>query len=281
MLIYESQPNRVYPSMARAICLSHYNAYEFSSQYHFYDEKNWEKAYESTLSHQSNTLKSLPRTKSEKINKVFLSRQIHLDNIDAIFGLFRGEFLDGYKKSNDYAFSIIDSPLEQVSNLYSYLTFMIDKIKENQPGVQKLAQQNLLVAGKFDYFDKYNGLTIHFQRLFPTYEKYIDFIIEIKGDFKNFWIQDYGIKWCFSNHFLRCTYLSKHLDFVGIMSDEKLLKKSLKVIANDMNYKNIGLVGYKVPRYLIKNSYRRKDLTKIFQNEIDYFNEKLKILNGT
>ena len=279
MFIYQSQPNRVYPSFATTMVKTYYNIYEFSSQYHFYTEEDWKKAAKLRISHQKNELKHIPRSKEDNINDIFLMRQIHSKSIYAIYGLFRSEFLDNFKTKNDYACSIIDDPIEQISNLYSYINFATKRVEELNKALSH-TKHNLLVGGTFDYFDKYNYLSIYFREMFPTFEKYIDFIIDIKGDFKNFWMENFDIKWCFSNHFLHCSMLSKELDFIGIMSNENLLNKSLKKIAQDNNFKNMKLENYKIPPYLIKNTYRRKDLIKIFQNDIDFYNEKLKILNG-
>jgi len=267
--------------MATTMAKAYYNTYEFSSQFYFYTKEDWERAFELRMSLQNDKLARVPYSKDDKIVEIFVSRQIHSKYIYAVYGLFRSEFLDNYKTKNDYACSIIDDPIEQISNLYSYITFATKKIEDLKKTLsEKGAEKNLLVGGSYDFFDKYNHLTIDFRNKFPTFEKYIDLIIDIKGDFKNFWMENFGVKWTFSNHFLHCSMLSKELDFIGIMSSEKLLNKSLKKIATDNNFKDIKLENYKIPPYLIKNTYRRKELIKIFQNDIDFYNEKLKILNG-
>jgi len=277
MLIYQSQPNRAYPSIAKTFVSYYYNSYEFSSQFKFKNNDQKEEAFKLNICHQNPKVEKLFRRKTDKyFNLGYLTREISSDEIYFTYGLFRSEFID--KQPGDIIFTVIDHPINQVQNLYFYMKYIL---KEVEKLMKEIKDRNIIAIGMVsDFYKKYNEISLNLIKKYPSVESWIDYIIDIKGDFSNDWQQiDGKVEACYSDFFTRCSFLSDKIDLYGIMDTKKNLDLSLKKLSDILNVKSIELEDYRVPRYINNINYRNNELKRIFEKDIDFFELKVKELH--
>lgn len=147
MIIYQAQPNRVFPTLMpfhkkniNPVC------YEFSTQFKFTNENDLKYMSENKFIYY-NSDSSLPRSIDDaNFNPISIRFKSYHDRpninenntIDYAFGLFSSNFIN--KKDGDISFTIIDHPINQLLNIFYYVKYNIlseEEIKESEDLLKK------------------------------------------------------------------------------------------------------------------------------------------------
>jgi hypothetical protein len=138
MNIYQAQPNRAFPCILPFISLANKEpiGYEFSTQFSF----NTKEAHESLSSKnyiQYDYEKTPPRyLNEESFNPILirLKNKNQIENIkfneeiDYLHGLYETKYFK--KKEDDFSFTIIDHPVNQIINIFYYIKYQITSKEE-------------------------------------------------------------------------------------------------------------------------------------------------------
>jgi hypothetical protein len=194
----------------------------------------------------------------------------HLEDVefDIVYGVFSPSFIKRDKKSNDIYFTMLEHPVQNIYNIWSYYNFAI--------------QKTFTKISSIEEYDKKNRWILNFIQKFPKQEDFIDFIIE----HKQCRIDNYGLEFKSADYITDNT-LYKNFDFIGVYDSEDLTIKSLKHLEDLFK---INIIDSLEPRFFNKSSlaisrfeelnlYRKKDMIRVFKENIDYYNlQKEKLL---
>lgn len=137
MIIYQAQPNRAYPSMLTYLKndgdpLS----YEFSTQFNFSNLEDHNYMYSNNLIQYSYKERPARNINDETFNPICLrlKNKSQLDLLDKTkdFDYFYGIYDQDYliKNPNDFSFTMIDHPINQVLNIFYYIKYQINSEEE-------------------------------------------------------------------------------------------------------------------------------------------------------
>jgi len=338
MNIYQAQPNRAFPSVLGFVNSNRETiGYEFSTQFAFNNEEDHN--YLSSNNYiQYKPLESPPRKLNEdSVNPILvrLKNENQLNNltlnedIDYLHGLYETKYFK--KDDKDFSFTIIDHPVNQIINIFTYVKYQINSQEEldayayllnksDDELIEEMKKYNLDLntfefpgldpdAFNFKYtknfFLKYHSLknkneeeTV--QAFKDFYGKYYIYMLINSSCMKNInskeeWVDYFlsnptlkdlisykNMKFTYPSTFIHAKDLDKNHNFYGIMDTRKNLIKSLHCISNLSNNMFFALN----PQFPIKSpmddfDYRKKEITDILAEDIEFFEEKKKILNDS
>lgn len=176
------------------------------------------------------------------------------DNYELIYGILDVERV--YKEPGDYIFSTIMHPIDKVYENYYYIWHILNvKGLHNIPGHDAKYFRDLLIA----------------QGGGDTLEHFIDVFIEYKGLIKFFG----NSTWCRSAAIQTAT-ADGSCDFVGVVDNPINILKTFRFLNSKFGVElqiSDALPRYKkIEEYCSQNTYRRRELEKIFERELyDYY----------
>ena len=132
MIIHQSQPNRAYPSIVSFLKKEGEPlAYEFSTQFVFNNKEDQDYMRSNNLI-QFNYNDTIIRNLEDPLinpaslrlkNRLQLKSLKNNENIDYFFGLYDTRYFS--KKSDDFSFTIIDHPINQLLIMFHYIKYQI------------------------------------------------------------------------------------------------------------------------------------------------------------
>jgi hypothetical protein len=338
MNIYQAQPNRAFPSVLAFVNSNRETiGYEFSTQFVFNNEEDHNYLFSNNYI-QYKPSESPPRKLNEdSVNPILvrLKNENQLNNltlnedIDYLHGLYETKYFK--KDDKDFSFTIIDHPVNQIINIFTYIKYQINSQEEldayayllnksDNELIEEMKKYNLDLntfefpgldpdAFNFKYtknfFLKYHSLknkneeeTV--QAFKDFYGKYYIYMLINSSCMKNInskeeWVDYFlsnptlkdlisykNMKFTYPSTFIHAKDLDKNHNFYGIMDTRKNLIKSLHCISNLSNNMFFALN----PQFPIKSpmddfDYRKKEITDILAEDIEFFEEKKKILNDS
>jgi hypothetical protein len=132
MIIHQSQPNRAYPSILSFLKKDHEPlAYEFSTQFIFNNKEDQDYMRSNNLIQFNYNDPIIRNLEDPSINptclrvknKSQLNSLKNNENIDYFFGLYDTSYFS--KGSDDFSFTIIDHPINQLLNMFHYVKYQI------------------------------------------------------------------------------------------------------------------------------------------------------------
>lgn len=160
MTVYQAQPNRVFP------CLrsfkkdnTHHIGYEFSAPIKFYNKKDHDFLYDKKIVKYFYQ-QSIPRfVEGKEYNPLFIRLKEQQEiapctRIDYVQGIFEKSYFK--KEKNDFAFTIIDHPINQFLNIYVYTKHNINTVEE----VEKFNHVLKMSESEYSNFIKSNGFNL-------------------------------------------------------------------------------------------------------------------------
>jgi len=199
--------------------------------------------------------------------------QEHRDKYDLTAGILNVELL--YKEKDDFIFSTIIHPVDRVYEMYYFMTTIACGKALPQMSTEDLQfyTKQLGIAA-----DKKNiSLKTLYQLI--TMEEYIDAYIENGGVF-----QLYSGITTDENNYRQVNVVGGNNDFVGFITDPVCIMRTANFL-NDkfnagVNITDLLVFSNKIQEYCTINTYRRKDLEKLLEKDIEHFYGLRKLYMG-
>ena len=314
MIIHQSQPNRAYPSIVSFLKKEGEPlAYEFSTQFVFNNKEDQDYMRSNNLI-QFNYNDTIIRNLEDPLinpaslrlkNRLQLKSLKNNENIDYFFGLYDTRYFS--KKSDDFSFTIIDHPINQLLELNK------DELKEElekyEIDVDNFKIQDLdpdafdfcLTKDFFlNYFEKVKntGKSEAIKHFKDFYSKYYAYMLICACSFENFskeedWVDYYlsnpslqdlityqNIKFTYPKSFIHASELSENHDFYGIMDSRKSLSKSLHIISQKTNMLFCLNNNFNYYSPMDNFTYKRKEIESVLEKDIYFFNQKKEALKS-
>jgi hypothetical protein len=273
MIIYQAQPNRIYPIIIDSLSRKYCNLYTFKHIFNFKNSEDENSGIKHDMIYYSSENLMVRSKKDNHFFSKFYREGFPENNskqdIDVIHGIFCN---NKYKKNKkDFRFTFIDHPLDQIYNFFFYLKHLHSIYSKTE---------------KFEIFpESYSGhrgledLKIYRNILnnsFLTLENYIDNFIFNKGKLK-----------CSYNN-LTCHYIDEifhasffdEVDFCGLINTEENLFKSTNKLSKFLFIEELDMDKYKpISSITKKSNYRIKELEVLLEKDIEFFKKKEEQLN--
>ena len=273
MIIYQAQPNRLYPIIINSLSRKYSNIYTFKHIFNFKDLEDENMGIKHDMIYYSSEDFMVRSKKDKHFSNKFYREGFPENNsrqdIDVIHGVFCN---NKYKKNEkDFRFTFIDHPLDQIYNFFFYLKHLhsiYSKTEKLQTSPESYSGHRGLEDLKI-YRDILNNS-------FLTLEDYIDNFIVNKGKIK-----------CHYNN-LTCHYIDEifhsslfnGFDFCGLINTEENLFKSINKLSKFLFIEDLDMDKYKPISSITKeNNYRIKELEVLLEKDIEFFNKQEKALN--
>lgn len=314
MIIYQTCPNRIYPTLAQALTgftqdpdnpekwsfIEDIKSFRYIYQYRDIYELLDVSQKTMILASQIGLIDyypdyPLPRKYGDIKRRLLKDRNTHFlakedglneeernkKDIELLFGVFPGSRLnnEGSKLKGDFSFTFLDHPVNQAYNIYYYLNFLRERlyniISYPYKKYQRPDQESVSLQ---------NILYCNFTKLYPTIENYIDNLIINKGKFM---FNNYGIKFTiFPEHFGNYTSGYQDHDFYGIIESNNLALKSIEILNSSKSFKDINLEikPKHIDRFLKRSSiiknidYRKDEVSNLLEEDIEFYNQKKKLI---
>ena len=267
----------MFPYVSTALSTRYSNRSEFTRTFVFENEKDIETLSKAKLlMHKRN--ENIPINIRELLenyeNGYTLSKNFNISNeylnvykknknnfdsrykFDLIYGVFDPKAIpDNLYSKNNFIFSLIDNPLDQIYTVYSYFSFALSRDFNKYSG-----------AKDDSYWKLYHAMAENY----PTIEKFIDTFIEkrkIEFTYNN-------IKMRLTDHYFSLNDYRK-FNYIGKIDTEENTLKSIKYISKKLklnlldNFEWKSMTGW---LHKTKGDYRKKELEVILKEEIDFFN---------
>jgi hypothetical protein len=221
MLIYQAAPGRLYPSIINKITNKRKDALQFHYPFLLKNENDW-------LT-KNNILFAIPET----------AKHIRTDKF--LYGVFGNSHLN--LQQDDFVFTIINHPVDQVYECFSYLKNVSKNIK------------TILQANQVEVLKQFTDVTI---------EEFVDLVLEDSEfyfEYLNIWYKP-----CKDAIYTFESF--QHFNYVGKYNNLKNVFERLSEIFNEKidepeDKKDLSYDG---------NHYRRSDLETKFKDKIDCYN---------
>ena len=286
MIIYSSTATRIFPFIGNTIVARYVNCLQYKEPF-VPTEGHLEEAIKNKL---KENFTKLPTKLSESIPAYNPNRQDprniveyrvcpyfidlekstrkefkikeHLKNteFDIVYGVFSPTFIEREKKPNDIYFTILEHPVQNLYNLWSYYNFAIKKIFKK--------------INSIDEYNKKNRWIYNFITKFPKQEDFIDFIIE----HKQIYIENFGLNFKWAENVTN-NRIYKNFDFIGVFDSQELTLKTLEYLENILKINILSSIDPRlfktsslaVTNFEELNLYRKDDMIKAFKDNIEYY----------
>lgn len=273
MIIYQAQPNRVYPVIVDSLSRKYCNIYGFKHIFNFKNLEDENLGIKHDMIYYSSE-NFMVRSKKDNhfFNKFYregFPENNSKQDIDVIHGIFCN---NKYKKNKkDFRFTFIDHPLDQVYNFFFYLKHLnstYSKVAKSKIGLESYSGHRGLEDIKI-----YSNIL---NNSFSTLEDYIDnFILnggKLECHYNN--MISYYIDEIFHASFF------DEVNFCGLINTEENLFKSINKLCKFLFIEELDMDKYKpISSITRKSNYRIKELEVLLEKDIEFFKKKEEQLN--
>lgn len=272
MIIYQTQPNKVYPIIVQSFSRKYCNIYNYKFTFEFKNKIDEEFALKEEIILYPGEIKMIRDKADQFCNKIYYREAFPVknskQNIDFVHGIFSDNKLVKIK-DEDFVFTFLDHPMNQIYNWYFYLKYVQEKIKF-------FLEKNI---------ETYEGYSMgKFEEVIATYAKKFNRIEEFIDEFiynKSKQVIKYKNKeFYFIDQIIHCSEL-KTADFYGLINTEKNLLMSINFLKKKLYISDLDFDQYKGAKILGAEliSYRKNEIENILEKDIEFFEQKQEELN--
>lgn len=233
MLIFQATAARLFPDVTYRILETKIDSIEFHYPFILNNEKDW-------LT-QNNILHAIPQ------------RAKHIRSEKFLYGVFSSIHLNLHK--NDFVFTIMNDPVDQVYECFAYLKYVIQKEDKKKDDNRTLTCSNQAKKAQSEALSQFN---------FASIENFVDKVLD---DF-DFSFEYLGVSYKSIRENIYSFDNFSHLNYIGKYNN---LDKTFEKLSEIFNKKILPPEDKKSLSYK-GEFYRRKDLEKKFKDKIDFYN---------